>query len=137
MMAEIKKSYGIVSRADGAQVWLLTFQTMGRAKLSVQNNHFSVKNVGVAEVEDGKAVGVIYVRKGAEWVAAAKTEHLVYFDAFFDGMGEYELELMLGKSTQEIHERIVQASERREEVYANVYGEKAASTTQESGTAIT
>jgi hypothetical protein len=124
-----KKQYGIVSRADGTLVWTLTFQTMGRAKLSVQNNNFSVKNVGVAEVVDGKAVGDIYVKEGAEWVVAAKTERLVYYDAFFDGMGEYELELMLGKSAQEIHERIVRASERREEVYAIVYGEKAASTT--------
>lgn len=125
-MVANKKRYGIVSRADGAQVWLLTFETIGRAKLSVTNNHFSVKNVGVAEVAEGHAVGDIYVKKGAEWVAAAKTERLVYYDAFFDGMGEYELELMAGKSTQEIHERIVRAVERREEVYAIVNGEKAA-----------
>lgn len=124
-----KKRYGIVSRADGAQVWSLLFETLGRAKLSVLNNHFCVGNVGVAEVENGKAVGDIYVKVGAEWVVTQKTERLVYYDAFFEGMGEYELELMLGKTAQEIHERILRADSRREDVCVIVYGEKAASST--------
>jgi hypothetical protein len=61
-----EKKYGIVSPENGRLIWMLPFNTIGRAKLAVRNNHFSTDAVAVAEVNEGGAVGPIYAYNRGE-----------------------------------------------------------------------
>jgi outer membrane protein assembly factor BamB len=68
-----RRLFGIVDKHTGELLWGTKFETLGRAKLSVQHNNFILGNVGVAEIKDGRAVGPIeiYNNDSKKWEAVS------------------------------------------------------------------